>query len=338
MFSIIVPVFDPFDRFVSFGAIKRTLGKVFTLEGNYELIVVNNNPIGISPHLTQYLIALVNSHPEKMKIVEPNTNLGTAQGFNAGLRVAQSDSQYLVFMSSDTDIVDKEMLKKIQQALESNPRVGIAHPFSVYEDSNEYNFSSKYNHKAFVQMIQQKLSSESAEIPDNEIQRILKDVSVREGIKAPLPTMPLTFAVITRKLIEHIGSFDEGVQMGCHENNDLSYRALLSGYTVARLNNVFVNHLRLLFHNLGASGAQQCYASYAMPHLEPLKQSTVWWNKKWGKPYIELYTRWRWGLFVYIIMLPYFWLRRLGIFINGTLSKIIGKQQNVLSMKRNISK
>lgn len=334
MFSIIVPIFDPFDRFVSSGAIQRTLGKVFTLEGNCELIVVNNNPISMSPHLTQYLLVLANSHSGKMKIVDPNANLGTARGFNAGLRVAHCNSQYLVFMSSDADIVDMKMLKKIQQTLASNPCVGIAHPVSVYEDSNEYNFSPKYSGKAFIRMIRQRLSPESAEIPDIELQKILKDVSVREGIEAPLPTMPLTFAVITRKLIEDIGSFDEGVQMGCHENNDLAYRALLGGFTVARLNNVFVNHRRLLFRNLGVSGMRQ---SDAMPHSEALKQSTVWWNKKWGKPYIELYARWRWGLFACTIMLPYFWLRRLVILLKGTLGTITEKRQGSFATKRNTS-
>jgi GT2 family glycosyltransferase len=316
MFSIIVPIYDPFDRFVPSGAIQQALEKALSLKGNYELIAVNNNPISSCPHLSQYLRSLASTHPERVKLVEPDANLGTARGFNAGMRIAEADSQYLVFMSSDTDIVDPEMLGKIQRVLDNEPSVGIAHPISVYEDSDEYNYSTSYSRRAFTNMIRQRVTPEDAEIPDVELQRFLDHVSGRDGIKTPLSSMPLTFAVITRNLINRIGAFDEGIEMICHENNDLAYRALLGGYKVARLNNVFVNHRRLLFRDL-CLGEQQ--ERTAMKHSEAIKQSTIWWNKKWGKPYIELYTRWRWGAFLFTLMRPYFWARRVGGFLKRSL-------------------
>ena len=314
MFSIIVPAYDPFDRFVPSGAIQRALENVLKLRGDFELIVVNNNPIAACPQITQYLRSLASSSSGTIKIVEPNANLGSSGGFNAGMRVAQSDSQYLVFMSADADVVDPLMLKTVQEVFESEPRLGIAHPMSVYEDSDHFNFSSRYGSEVVYRMIRQQCPPESAEIPADELQRILETVSSHQGIKAPLPGTPLTFAVYRQKMIEQIGPFDEGFLI-CYETDDLGYRALLAGYGIARLNGVFVNHRRLLFHNLCASETK------SMPHSEVIRQSAEWWNKKWGRPYIELYARWRWGSFLFTIMLPYFWLRRLGVSLKRTLDR-----------------
>ena len=251
-----------------------------------------------------------------MKIVEPNNNLGTARGFNAGLRVTQSDSQYLVFMSSDAEIVDFSMLTKIQRSMDNYPRIGIAHPVSVYEDLDVFNFNSEYSVQAFHRMIRQKRSPESAEIPRRELQHILEVVSGRRGIKSPLPCTPLTFAVHRREMIDHIGSFDEGIAWGCYEVPDLGLRALLGGYDVARLNDVFVSHRRLFVRNLVVGGTRE-YDT--LPHSEAIKQSKAWWDKKWGKPYNELYAKWKYGSVLFTFMLPYFWARRLG----GLLKRVL---------------
>lgn len=317
MFSIITPIFDPLDRFVTAGALQRSLENVFALEGHLELILVNNNDVKSCPQVTRYLRSLASLRSETVKIIEPNKNLGTARGFNAGLSLAKPDSQYFVFMSQDTDIVDLKILTKIHQILRSHPTVGIAHPVSVYEDSMEYNYSRHYNRNAFIRMIGRQSSAECAEISQAKLNHILESVSHRKGVTAPLRSFPLTFAIIKREVIEDIGSFDEGVEMGCHENNDLTYRALLAGYMVARLNGVFVNHRRLYFRSLVVSGAGE---RNTLPHTEALKQSTAWWNKKWGRPYVELYTRWRRGPYLFTLMWPYFRLRRLGGLLKRALS------------------
>jgi GT2 family glycosyltransferase len=317
VFSIIIPIIDPFDRFVTAGAIQSTLGKALALEGDFELIVVNNNPVSVCPQLTQYLRSLTRPNSEKVKVLEPGLNLGTARGFNAGLRAAQPQSQYLVFMSSDADIVDLLMLKKIQLTMDNNPNIGIAHPISVYEDSNAFNFSSRYSIQAFRRMIRQQYSLESADIPDRELQYILKVVSGRRGTKSPFPGTPLTFAVHRRTTLDCVGSFDEGVEWGCYEVSDLGLRTLLSGYDVARLNDVFVNHRRPYIRSLVVGGTPE---SLRLPHMDVIGQSAAWWNKKWGRPYTEIYAKWRYGSLLFTFMLPYFWARRLGGFLKRTVA------------------
>jgi GT2 family glycosyltransferase len=304
MFSIILPIYDPFDRLVLSSAIQYTMKKVLALEGSFELIIVNNNPIRYCPYLTQYLRTLKESYPKTIKLIEPDDNTGTARGFNLGLRVADSKNEFLIFMSQDADIVDSRMLNKIYKNLTKEPNVGIAHPISIYEDNDEYNYSKHYSRMAFLRMIRRRLPYESSEISQEELQLILSEVSRNKGIKAPMRSFPLTFAIFRRDIINKIGTFDEMIEKGCYEVDDLAYRCLLSGFLVARLNGVFVNHRRYLFHSLCARDP------YSLPHQDAIRQSHEFWVKKWGRPPIELYAKWRYGKFLFLLMLPYYWLRR----------------------------
>ena len=307
MFSIIVPVLDPFDRLVQAGAIQSTLSKALAMFGDFEIIVVNNNQTTSCPQLTHYLRSLVDINQNRVKVVEQNYNSGTARGFNAGLRVAKSDSRYIVFMSTDADIVDPLMIEKIQWKLDNEPTVGIAHPYSVFEDMNVFNVSSKYNCRAFHSMIRSSLALEKHNISEEEIRGILNSVSCHKGIRSPLPATPLTFAVFKREMINRIGTFDEGVDFGCYENLDLGIRALHGGYQVVRLNDIFVNHRRIEFRNIIFGNTKEIKS---LPHSDVIGQAQRWWDTKWGRPYLELYARWRYGKYVFPVMFPYYLFRR----------------------------
>jgi GT2 family glycosyltransferase len=309
MFSIILPLLDPFDRFMAAGAVQHLVGNTLALTGDFELIVVNNNKTAACPQLTTYLRSLKESLPGKIKIVEADRNLGTARGFNAGLTVADRRGRYLVFMSSDADIVDPRMLEKIRSLMDANPQIGIAHPLSVFEDLGAYNFSKRYGSRVFCGKIRRPGTPDDHEIPEAEMDRISHALSTRSGFTSPLPCTPLTFAVFRRDMIEKIGPFDDGVEFGCYEIYDLCLRALLHGYDVARLNGIFVNHRRLYIRNLVVGGTRE---SNNLPHLDIIQQSYAWWMKKWGKPPLEIYARWRWGLLSGVFLWPYFRMRHYG--------------------------
>ncbi len=315
-FSIILPLLDPFDRFVAAGAVQRIIGQTLALEGDPELIVVSNNCTAACPRLTGYLRSLQTSHPHRIKLVEAEKNLGTARGFNAGLQAADPGSAYLVFMSADADIVDPSMLTKIGAAMDSHPSLGIAHPVSVYEDAGKFNFSRKYNARAFYRLIRRH-AGESAEIPPEERQRILAAISTRRGIKAPFAGTPLTFAVYRHAMIKEIGPFDEGVEYGCYETYDLGMRALMKGYQVARLNGVFINHRRLAIRNLVLQGTPEIDA---LPHRAVIRQSEQWWLEKWGRPPGELFAKWKWGPVMFSLLQPYFRLRHCGGLLKRALN------------------
>jgi len=306
LFSIIVPVFDPLDRFVPAGVPEQLVAGVLSLEGDLELILVSNNASG--SQTTAALRTLASHHPGILKVVEMGSNQGTSRGFNAGLAVASASSQYLVFMSTDAQVIDRQMLGKLCAAMEATPRLGILHPVSVYEDSEPYNHARRFGSRAYYSFLRGRRSARP-ELGEREAREVCMVVSRRRPtLRRRLATFPLTFAFLRREMVERIGSFDDGVERGCHENNDLAYRALLAGYDVARIDNVFVNHRRLLFRSLTVEPARQG----SPPHGEAKVQSTAWWNQKWKRPYDELYARWRVGPLLFPLLRPYFWAKRIG--------------------------
>ncbi len=307
MYSIIVPVYDPLDLYVPAEVLPRMVANVLSLEGDFELILVNNSPSDAGQRTTEYLRTLPSQHPSVVKLVEMSGNRGTARGFNAGLAVARADSRYLVFMSTDAQVVDNQVLSKIRAVMDGDPRIGILHPISVFEDSDPYNYSSRFGSRRYVSYLLGR-SGIRPELTDREARELCDAVSRRPtSLKRSLPTFPLTFAVIRREMIERIGSFDNGIERGCHENNDLAYRALLSGFDVVRLDNAFINHRRLLFHTLTVDPSKRA----TRPHAEAIIQSAAWWNEKWERPYDELYARWRVGPIVFPLLKPYFWAKRI---------------------------
>ncbi len=310
MYSIILPIYDPNDKFVSTGVIQQVIDNLLELSGNFELILVNNNSFDKCRRITEYLRSIVSQYPSMIKLVELNSNRGTARGFNAGLKVARLNSKYIVFMSADAEIVDKQMLLKMETVLDKEPHIGILHPVSVFEDAECYNYSSQYGGYRFSKYLLGR-SNIKPELTGKEIKEFNATISMRKtSYKNYLRTFPLTFAVIRRDMIKKVGSFDNGVEKACHENNDLAYRALLIGFNVARINNIFINHRRLLFRNLTVDENKK-----SMPHAEAIIQSTAWWNNKWGQPYDELYTRWRVGPFIFPFLKPYFWAKRLAALV-----------------------
>ncbi|TAM53886.1 MAG: glycosyltransferase [Acidobacteria bacterium] len=306
IFSIIIPVFDPFDRSVALGALQRALSGALGLVGRREVVIVNNSPALSCPNLSHYLRTVCESAPADVKLVEATKNLGTARGFNLGLREIRPDSTFVVFMSQDCDIVEEETLQKVELALSEYPEIGIAHPYSVYEDSRAFNVSRKYSTSAFLRLVRGNASPTVGDIGDAELKRICERVGRRAGVTLTA-NFPLTFAVLRRELLQAVGTFDDGIELGCHETDDLAYRARLGRFEVARLNGVFVNHRRFLFRHICVGGTP---LAAALPHQDALKQSGEWWRRKWGRPYTELYARLRLGPTFFWALAPYFVARR----------------------------
>jgi GT2 family glycosyltransferase len=307
MFSIIIPLLDPQDRFASTGVLNLMRCRFDHLVGKFEVIIVSNNRNSSTPQLLRWLEQEQRRTDRTVKVVLPDCNLGTARGFNAGWRIADADSQYLVFMSSDADIVDPNMLQSVSTVMTTRPDIGIAHPYSIYEDSDKFNISRKYSVKKLRQMIREQRSSDAAELNATEIEVILRKISVTAQTCTPMCSTPLTFAIYRRAMLDELQGFDEGVQYGCYETEDLSFRALRAGYQVVRMNTMFINHRRLLVRGLVLESSERV----AMPHRAIIAQSHAWWTRKWGRPYAEIYFQWRWGSLWFTIARPYFIARRI---------------------------
>jgi GT2 family glycosyltransferase len=289
MISIILPAYDPNDSYVDAGILPRLLEKTLRLEGEWELIIVNNNAPGPTK-LRTYLKSVEDGN--RIKVVDEQKNLGTSGGFNAGLKAAHPQATCYIFMSSDADIVDYKILGKIEQAFNIDDRIGIIHPYSVLEDSNEYNINVRFSNKRMYSAIKAGSVPTEVEPTDSEVAEYARRLALRRCTVTGYRSFPLTFAAIRRTVIDRIGSFDLGVELVCHENDDLAFRTLKAGFVVGRLNCAFINHRRLTVRNLSLKSEVD---RTKLPHIAVMGLATDWWMKKYKKPYLYLYVEWKYG-------------------------------------------
>src|SRR5271165_6575634 len=113
MWSIILLVYDPLDTFAQSGALEQTVASVLTLRGDYELLIVNNNPLASSVRLPAMLRELEQRNPGRVRVLSPDANLGSARGFNYALQQSDRQSEFVAFMSGDAEVIDLDMLTKL---------------------------------------------------------------------------------------------------------------------------------------------------------------------------------------------------------------------------------
>lgn len=324
MFSLIVPIYDPNDSLVPAQVLPRLVEKVKRLEGEKELILVNNSPK--SRRLNLYLNELVAINGSWCKKIVCPENLGAARGFNAGLTLASDKSTILVFMSTDADIVDFKMLTKIERAFTNDVTLGIAHPYSAFEDADIYNINRQLSYRSYKKAVKSGGKALDVEPSEGAISRIVRSLeNAEQTVLSPIKTVPMTFTAIAKKLILNIGSFDNGFLFGCHENNDLSYRSLKAGYKVGRLNNIFVNHKRFTVRELTVKNSEELKQ---LPHGAAGAQAGEWWLEKYRKNYNEIYFEFRYGYFLFKVFYLYFLAIRV-------IRKLILKRRVSISYQKN---
>ena len=302
MISLIVPIYDPNDSLVPAQVLPRLVEKVKRLEGENELILVNNSPK--SQRLNLYLNELVAINGSWCKKIVCPENLGVSRGFNAGLTLASATSTIFVFMSTDADIVDFKMLTKIERAFTNDVTLGIAHPYSAFEDVDTYNINRQLSYRSFKQAVKSGSKALEVEPSEDALSEIVRSLeNAEQTVLSPIKSFPMTFAAISKELILNIGSFDNRFLFGCHENNDLAFRSLKAGYKVGRLNNIFVNHKRFTVRELTVKTDKELKQ---LPHGAAVAQAGEWWLEKYRKNYDEIYFEFRYGYFLFKVFYLYF--------------------------------
>jgi GT2 family glycosyltransferase len=279
VFSLIVLVHDPYDRFVSGGVIAPLLESVFSLNGNFEVVVVDNNPNNATPALRDYLDRLAPS--QGFRTVHTGMNLGVAAGYNAGARACRSDSDYLVFISSDTQVVDPDSLLKMHRAIESRRDIGLAQPMSVFEDVEYLNISSRFGLQVYREYWKNRLpDSPILDLSNDEIRELQEIADRNNGLLVPVNRFGFTFLLIKRVVWREVGELDEDFPY-CFENIDYLLRALKKGYKTAVVKNVFLNHRRPLVRVLCGAGTGENAGDL---FRSAYQSSEKVWYRKWGAP------------------------------------------------------
>jgi GT2 family glycosyltransferase len=91
----------------------------------YEVIVVDNGSTDDS------LLNIRKRYP-RVKIIVNGRNLGFAEGNNVGIR--ESSSPYILLLNDDT-VVGKSVLKDLVEAIQADPKIGIAGPEVLYHEA-----------------------------------------------------------------------------------------------------------------------------------------------------------------------------------------------------------
>lgn len=83
--------------------------------GGLEIVVVDNASSDGS-------VEAIQNYSSKLKIIQNERNLGFAKGCNVGAK--ESKGKYILFLNSDTQVLDKGFLKMIE-FMDSNEKIGI---------------------------------------------------------------------------------------------------------------------------------------------------------------------------------------------------------------------
>lgn len=86
-----------------------------------EIIVVDNASIDGSVESIKYYVSSI-KYEEKIKLIQSKENLGFGRGCNLDAKAAKG--KYLLFLNSDTEILDKGLIG-MTKFLDDNPRVAI---------------------------------------------------------------------------------------------------------------------------------------------------------------------------------------------------------------------
>jgi len=308
-------VLDHHDTYDSANVLSEALDSLRMLRGDYEVVLINNNDPLSTPRTTARLKILKTSSP-KYKLVETGENKGCAGGFNAGAAAADPDSEILIYMSPDALIVDPDALICFEHVFGKYPKVGLAHPVSIYEDANDYNFSEEYSPAGFYQKVTYSDGNPQVLFEStsrDEIDRMLSIVKAsRLNPKHPTWSVPLTFLAIRKSVYDMTGPFDEMFLCG-GENTDFTLRALKKGYSACVVPNSLIFHRRLLFRYLGSGGKSSELVT------KGLELFNTHWKEKWNGTQMNCFMEIRYGKLTYHILIKPFlalW-RRLGVRLNG---------------------
>ena len=275
-YRIVLVVHDPFDRFSHPAALPKTLAGFDALAGEFELVVsVNRAP---NCPRTSNLVATWCASREWATCLLHEQIQGASASFNSGLTSLTDDIGAVVLMSADALLIDHALLDTLSDAFDRSPRVGLAHPVSVFEDNDTANHPREWTGSAFATLFNS-LTPESDPV---ELDRSLTarghelaiDCASRpSAVSRPLAALPLTFLAIRASTLSAAGPLDERWRAG-YENLDQSLRAYQAGFASVIVRDAFVMHHRLLFRSLGSYGPESSEVS-SLCGLQA-------WHDKWG--------------------------------------------------------
>ncbi|MBI4430834.1 MAG: glycosyltransferase family 2 protein [Candidatus Omnitrophica bacterium] len=204
--DIVSPIWNQFER------TKRCVESLIRhTDYPFRLILVDN---ASDEPARSYLESLASDPRINVKLIRNEENLGNIKAANQGIYV--SDAEYVCILDNDT-IVTEGWLSEMIAIAEVEPNIGIVNPIS---NSNGW--------------------PPPKGCPIDEYAKTLrKDWG---GCYSEMATAVGFCFLISRKLIDTIGVWDEIFGMGYYEDRDYSRRAVQAGFKIAFAKGAYVYH------------------------------------------------------------------------------------------------
>jgi len=190
----------------------------YTPEDHEVILIDNASTDGTGEWIREQMPA----HPEYKLIVNP-VNIGAAGATNQGIEAATGD--YLCFLNNDA-IVSKEWLTGLIECVESADDIGMVGPKSnnVSGPQMEMNTESGYD-----SLFKYQLYAETYR-------------KAHKGLYIPYWRIIPFCGLVSRKVIDKVGMFDEQFYPGNFGDDDLCLRIAMAGYRNLICHDVFVHH------------------------------------------------------------------------------------------------
>lgn len=195
--------------------------KNYTVEGSYEIIIVDNNS---QDGTRSWLL-----EQQDLKLILNNENLGFPKGCNQGIKAAGEKNDILL-LNNDI-IVTSNWLTNMQRALYSSIEIGAVGPVS---NSINYNQQIVTEYNNIYEM--QNFAREFNVSDDNKWKETLKLIGYCMLIK--------------REVINEVGLLDERFTPGNFEDDDYSFRIIEGGYKLLLCRDTFIHHYGSMSFNL----------------------------------------------------------------------------------------
>ena len=220
--------------------LKRMIASVlkYTRDVEFEIIVVNNDPIPLPPHLSEKGAGTSPRLGEevRVRIVNNATNLGFAAGCNQGIEIARG--RYIVLLNPDIELVD-DSLSQLARHLDHDTDVGIAGPRLLYPDGTPQRSVRRFPRLLDQILILLKLPHLLTNLgPVNRYLHVDLDPSLTQDVDQVMGA----YFVIRRELLNVIGLLDEGF-FYWFEEVDYCRRALAVGWRVRYYADVKAQHI-----------------------------------------------------------------------------------------------
>ena len=163
----------------------------------------------------------------KVKIIINSENFGFSKSYNKGINLAKKeyDPEWFLVLNDDCELRDKDWLKNILRASQDKPSGGIFGCKVLYPDGSLQWVSKKGKNYFYKNSgVKEKISEFSEESKTTEILG--------------------AFMFMKKKMLEKVGTFDEGFSPFYGEESDLCFRAKKAGFENWYLGSISLIHHR----------------------------------------------------------------------------------------------